>query len=124
MKIKQRVIKEIFIDKNTVKQHLCDVYSEILRDYKNDADMMKESALDFTNIMQSIEESNLKAYCEQGFTSIIFPFDVWDEINNFFDDLRSNAKSTLPGHVKELSINIVNDKDEVIETIGMNYLQY
>jgi len=124
MKIKQRIVKEIYIDKNTVKQHLCDVYSEILRDSKNDADLMKESALDFTNIMQSIEESNLKAYCEQGFTSLIFPFNVWDEINNFFDDLRSNAKSTPAGHAKELCVNIVCNDDEVIETIEMDYLRY
>ena len=124
MKIKQKLVKEIAVNKNDLKQHVCNVYADILQDSSDEPELMQSSAYDFTTIMQSIEAGKLKHQCEQGFTMVIFSDEVADEIENFFLDLRTNGHVNSQEHIKELNINVVDDEGDVLETIGMDYLQF
>jgi len=123
MKINHRYVREISIDKNDLKKHICCSYSEVLNDVCDDPELMHSTALDFTTCMSRLNKNQLKDMFEEGYTMMILPGKTFDLIEDFFDEARTSGWKTVAGAQKELYLNIT-ENGNTVESIHMDHLRY
>lgn len=119
MTIETKTVTEITVKKEDVYQQICEEFSRQIAEYQGKPDLIEATAEELLRVVRKLHMKDLKQICNEGYTPVVFPKDVFTKIREFFRGQLNNENRF--DHILNV---VIEDQNLEYEVIPMDYLRY